>query len=247
MTQEPGQPPGRRSWRRRAGILLLLLAAAAVLAVGYRPLLRAAARPLVCDQARCGGEFLCLEGGELGVSGENCFQLAADWCRQASTHRILLLAPLRSRIVQIGAVPSFKEHSRWALARRGVPDRVIQPVPGAGQDDWQRARLLKTFLADHPQAELALVCSRFRGGQTRYVLDAVLGPDATRVAVLGLRSAAYDETDWWRLREAMKDFAYAWLGLACAWWEGADRVVPRRWTVAEYRALLRKTYGEAPR
>jgi hypothetical protein len=45
----------------------------------------------------------------------------------------------------------------------------------------------------------------------------------------------------------MKEFAYAWLGLACAWWEGADRVVPQPWTVAEYQALLGRTFGEAPR
>ncbi|MGA2618540.1 MAG: hypothetical protein ABSF26_13085 [Thermoguttaceae bacterium] len=238
---------GRAGWRRRAGILLLLLAAAVLLAMGYRPLLRAAARPLICDQSPR-GEFLCLQGDERGASGEKCLDRAADWCREASSHRILLLAPCRSRIVQIGAVASFEENSRRALARLGVPDRVIQPIPGAGRDDWERAGLLKTFLADHPRAELALVCSRFRGGLTRHVLDAVLGAEAaTRVTVLGLPSAAYDETCWWRSRDGMKEFAYAWLGLACAWWEGADRVVPQPWTVAEYQALLGRTFGEAPR
>lgn len=231
----------RRRW------IVVLLAAVALLGIGHRPLLQLLARPLVAEEGEADTDFVCLQAAGVTVEGEASFDLAAAWHHHRPTGRLLLLEPWPQRLVEIGVVPSFETVCRRELAKRGVPDAALILIPGKVRDDWQKAQILRAWLRDRPGTEVALVCNRFRSGQTRHIFSKVLGPDDTlRVRIVMSPNPEFDETDWWRTRRGIKGFMYGWLELAFTWCLGENRFVPQRFDAATYEALLQQTFGKPP-
>jgi hypothetical protein len=222
------------------------LAVAGLLWLGHGWLLYLAARPLVCDEPFSGAAFLCLQGSEFGIEGAEFLPDAVAWQRESEARRLLLLEPCPRRVAAIGVIPSFAEICRRELRRQGVPDSAALSLAAAAGDDWDKAHFLADWLRQHPGENVALLCARFHSGQARYVFSRVLGSEARRVRIVASPLPGYDEHSWWRTRAGVRNFMFAWLDRGYSWWQGEQAARPEKLTAAQYMALLKHTYGEAP-
>jgi hypothetical protein len=208
-------------------------------------LLRMLAWPLQSADSPEPASFYCLHGRELGISGFQSLDRAAEW-HAGTDGTILLILPRTTRIVEIGAVPSFEQTCRRELAKRGVPSDAIQPLGLEVCNTWDEARVLAEWLKERPQATVSLACSPFTGGHLRYVLDRVLGPDdSPRVHLISLADPAYPPARWWCSRTGVKDFMYGWLNLLYAGRDDSDTPVVRA-SAAAFRDVVAARIGEAP-
>ncbi len=226
----PAKPHLGRLSRRR----LALLGCAAILALAaafHAPLLAAAARLLVVDQAGTPATHLVLLGGD------SRHDRAAAFVREHPAGRILLIEGVPDTLVEHGILPSALVMDRQALAARGVPDSAVERIGDPAENGWQAMRRLGRWLADHPDAQAAVLCDRFASRRLRTVVDAVLPPDAARrVKIWPLARNDYDETNWWHGRIGARQFVYAWLHLAYQWLRGEPPSRPGTWDPDRYEA-----------
>lgn len=236
--------------QRRLAVLALL--AVAFVWLLHPLILRLLARPLQSADPDAPSEYFCLRGGEQGIDGFDAFDRAAQWRRTMAGQgraggTILLVLPRTSRIVEIGAVPSFEQTCRRELSKRGVAAADIESIPGNTHNAWDDARALADWLARHPRATVSLACGSYTAGEQRYVFDKVLGPrDSRRVRLMCLPDPACPPDSWWKTRTGVKEFMFAWLELLYAWCHGDDAPAPQP-SAAVFESEVRTTIGEAPR
>jgi hypothetical protein len=230
-----------RSHRRALIVLFVLM----VLLVLHPLLLRMFAWPLQCANSADPADFFCLHGRESGLDGFQSLDRAAEW-HAATGETILLISPRATRIVEIGAAPSFEQMCRRELAKRAVPTGDIQTLDVEACNTWDEARALAAWLKQHPQATLSLACSPFAGGRMRYVLDRVLDPgESPRVRLVSLADPAYPPASWWRSRTGVKNVMYAWLDLLYARRDDSDTPVAQA-SAAAFRDAVAARIGEVP-
>ncbi len=232
----------RRLSRRTLVVLLALI----VIALLHPLILRMLAWPLQSFDPPAIAGFYCLHGGELGIDGFEALDRAAAWQRETGG-TILLILPRASRIVEVGAAPSFEEMCRRELAKRSVPEDKAEAIRAGARNTWDEAHALDDWLKQHPQATVSLACSPFAGGRLRYVFNRVLGhQSSSRMRLAVLPDPTSDATAWWRSRSGVKDFMYAWLDLAYTWCAGdGERDAPP--SAAAFRESVAAEIGEAPR
>jgi hypothetical protein len=173
------------------------------LGLAHRPLLRLAAGALVADDSDGGAPWLVpFDDGQV-------YTYAAERCRADAETRVLLIERAPDRLQALVGFPSWAEERRRMLLARGVAARAVEVLPAATEDDWDGARALRGWLADHPGARVAVLCDRFRSRRLRIVFDRVLGPDADRARVVAVPDRRYDETNWWRSKDGL-----------VGWWDG---------------------------
>ncbi|MFC1596914.1 hypothetical protein ACFL5Q_03105 [Planctomycetota bacterium] len=231
------EKPCRRKRIRRVALVLALLACAWLC---YPVILRTVARGLIAGRQQNGADYVWIrsDGGPC-PDGDRSYDQAARLYHEDTSRGILLMEPKPSRLVEIGALPGFEPAARRQLAARGVPERAVTLLDGEPETHWDEARLLTTWMNDHPGSEVLLLCDRFGSRRWRYVLDTVLEPDhAARTGILALRDRRYDETNWWKSRGGAKSLFYGYVCLAYAWRCG--EAVPQRmsWNADEYERML---------
>lgn len=225
--------------RRTVRWLLAGLAAVALLALGHQRLLRGLGQVLVVDQRPAEVDYVWAR------SGDHCYDEAAGWYRDKRIRRILLIDRYHDRMVQWGAMPSHAAKGRRALQLHAVPSEAVQVIPGEARDDWEEVRLLESWLQQHPQTRVLVLCNRFSSRYCRYLLDSVLEPQARdRVWVTALPDRRFDESDWWKVRSGVRGLMYGYLRLFYAWCQGEERVVPERWSIEEFEQRLRQELSQ---
>jgi hypothetical protein len=225
---------------------MVLLALVILLGLGHPLILRILTWPLTEDDSSTDCDYYCVRGGELGADGFEPFDSAARWYHEQGGRKILLLLPHQSRIVEIGAVPSFEQSCRSELGKRGVPPADLVPILADALNVWDEAHALSAWLKEHPAANVRFACNSLGGGRLRYVFNKVLDPaDAHRVHMATLEDPSLYTRSWWRTRTGVKDFMYAWLELAYAW-VYPDNSRPRPARAGRFQEEVRASIGEAP-
>ncbi len=232
----------RTRWRR----LLVVLALLAVVVWFHKSILRAVARGLIVDSRRTHFDYLWIRSSDgIRADGDFCYDRAVGLYSGNRCQGILVSQPCPSRLVQTEVVPCFETVARRELVGRGVPEEAILVLDGQSEDLWQDAGRIGSWLEDHADTRVLLVCERLESRRCRFVLDAVLGPErSARVGILGLPDEQYDETNWWKCRSGCKDLFYGYVGLAYSWWMGENRPERTKWDPDEYeRGLIRLREG----
>jgi hypothetical protein len=202
-------------WRRRFLVAVVVLVGAAILHV---PLLRIAAGFLVADERNEDGQYVGLLIGNYGPDGDGCFDEVAKLCRGKPSCGVVVIEPRKTRLVEMGVIPSLTKLSRRELESRGLSPHAIARIVSNGRDAWATAHALNAWLAEHAEGSMTLLCSRFHSAHLRYVLNAVLDPvQAARVRVCGLADRRFDETNWWLTRDGIKAFGDGWLRQFHSW------------------------------
>jgi hypothetical protein len=219
----------RRLWWRR---LLILTVTLSGLYLARAPLLRGVAGLLIAEDAGTANYLLILDG-------ESRHQVAANWYLGGHDRHILVIGTHPGRLQALGLVPARAETDRLALRARGVPDADVLTLHAEARDDWDGVRALGAWLRERPGAEVILACDRFSSRRLRLLCGRVLGADAGRVHVLGLRHRDYDEADWWRHKEGQLNLLDQGLRLTYAWLAGERTAPYSDWDPDAYEGRLR--------
>jgi hypothetical protein len=231
----------QRQLSRRTQFALLALI---VLALLHPLVLRLLSWPLQSFDPPTTTDFFCLHGGELGIDGFEALRRASAWQRQTKG-TILLVSPRTTRLVEIGAVPSFEQTCRRELKKYGVSEANVETIRGDVRNTWDKARALDDWLKKHPQANVSLACSPFASGRLRYIFNKVLDRrDSARIRLVSLPDPVSGSTSWWRSRTGVKDFMYAWLDMAYTCCVGDDEPAPQP-SAAEFQKNVMAEIREA--
>jgi hypothetical protein len=164
---------------------------------------------------------------------------AAGSYREGQAKGVLLIEEWPGRVVQMGVLPPREEVLRRTLEAEGVPEGAVQVLAGRAGSDWDRARRLGRWLAEHPGETVTVLCDRFGSRRLRHVFAATLGPEAARLRWWAAPDRRFDENDWWRHKEgALRLFSCA-AGLGYVWLVGEDREEWRAWDPDSYEKGLR--------
>jgi hypothetical protein len=126
------------------------------------------------------------------------------------------------------------------LARRGIPAARVETAACDGFSDWDRARSLGAWLAEHPEANLIALSSRFTSRRWRLLLEKALSIEETeRVHVRGVRHAWYDEANWWQQKDGVIDVFDAYLKYGYVRFAGEDARDWQEWDPNQYRLETR--------
>lgn len=226
---------------RRKGLIACLLA---VLAMGgawwaRAPILAGLARPLVADDPVAPGCYLWIHT-EDGVfpDATPCYEIAARLAADDRGRRILLIDTQPARLAEFGVLPPFAAAARARLEARGVPVAAIEVLPGARRGLAAELPVLARFLDAHPDAHVQLLAGRFDSAADRRTIDKGLAPaQAARVRVCAIPHPAYDETNWWRSRNGVREFVLAWIKRLYGG-EGDDQQATVEWNPDAYERSL---------
>lgn len=127
-------------------------------------------------------------------------------------------ATLESGAVQDGRIPSELEITLRVLRARGVPDEAVRVLPAAIASTHDEARALADFLADRPDATVAVVTNSFHTRRARWIFRRALGDKLSNVSFVGVPRDRVDAQTWWRSSEGCKiylseygKFLYYWV------------------------------------
>lgn len=225
--------------------LLIVAAVAAGLWLLHAPTLRFFAGCLVADEPAGDYQYVGILDWYGGPDGDRCYDAARQLHRQKPARGILLVQSPPDRLVETGALPSFEAISRRGLGARGLPQQAISAISGKGRDDWAKARALRAWLLDRPDASIVVLCGRFRSAHLRYALDTVLDPrQSARVRLRALPDRQYDETNWWTSRTGIKAFGIEWLRRMHDWCVGGEHPPAPLHSADDYERNVVQTLSE---
>ncbi len=219
----------RRRWLRRL-LFALILVGAVYLARG--PLLHGAARLLIVEDPPQEVDALVL------LDGDHLYETTALLYRNDVSKHVLLIQVPPTRLERMGIMPDPITVARRELTNGGVPESAVEVLATDKPGDWNRARRLRDWLNEHPDARVCVLCDRFNSRRTRYVFDHELGALSARVHWRPLTDRRYDERNWYQSKLGAVAFFDSYLSLAHVWVYG-DAVGDREeWDPDQYQNNL---------
>jgi hypothetical protein len=208
-------------------IVVLVALLTAVIVLFHSLALRGLAEFLIADESAGPFQYVALLDVDHVPDGAPSCETAVKLCSAKAVRGIVLVDNRSDRLIEMHVLPPFETLVEKILRPQGATEEPISLARSDGIDDWARARALGTWLADHPDTTLLVLCDRFRSAHVRRALDLVLGPStAARVGVRGLPGKRYDETNWWTSRAGIKAFGFAGLRRIHGWLVGGDHASP---------------------
>jgi hypothetical protein len=193
-------------------------------------LLSGLARLAITDNAKPTATYLALYQENVNGSNSRIYDAVAKAYHEDPRRRILILEPREHTLQKYGILPDFVSLSRQELAQRGVADSAMEEVGGAAPDYWRAVRSLKNWLQDQPDAEVVVYCFRFESRYRSYIAGCVLEPEmAARVSFYAMPTLDFDETNWWKCRDGVKDCMFAHLSLLYARFNGETEEYATSW------------------
>ena len=128
---------------------------------------------------------------------------------------------------------------RRNLEAEGVPEEAVTLLAGRATNDWDKARRLRKWLAEHPGATVTVLCDRFGSRRLCHIFARALGPDAARLRWWAPPERRFDENDWWRHKVGFLRLFSCAAGLGYVWLVGEDREEWRAWDPDSYEKSLR--------
>jgi hypothetical protein len=204
-------------------------------------LLQGLAMLVVADNPKSAAPYLVLYNDSVAGDIYRIYDAAAKAYREDPRRRILLIEPRAYTLQRCDILPGFVALSRRELSARGVADSAMEEINGAAPDFWHAVRSLKNWLQNHPETEAVFYCFRFESRYRSYVVRQVLVPDlAGRVSFYAIPALDYDETNWWKSRNGVKDCMFAHLLLLYARFHGEPEDYVSSWNPDEFKREANK-------
>jgi hypothetical protein len=187
---------------------------------------------LVVDEPAQPGDVILL------LDADGGYEEAAQTYRAGLTRRVLMLETVPGRLQRMGIVETEAERKRKALVREEVPEDGVTVVACPGRGDWNRARGLRAWLTQNPDAGVVVLCDRMNSRRLRRIFRTILGVDiAVRVRWRAVPHRWYDESNWWNNKAGVTGCVNAYLGLAhvCLYGENQGE---REWDPDQYEQTL---------
>ncbi len=200
---------GRR-WLLRLALAVALGVALYAAAPWYLP---AVARALDVSEPPARVDYVVVLGGGL----ETRPFVAAALVKAGLAKTVLLPNVKLSPEAEDGLAPPEHEVTIDILVRRGVdPDAitVLKPEVNSTADE---ARALADFLADKPNASVAIVTNASHTRRARWIYRKALGPKAAQVRFVAAPVDGFDETNWWRHEAGVHCYLMEYVKLPYYW------------------------------
>ncbi|MFV0444364.1 MAG: hypothetical protein ACK5Q5_12410 [Planctomycetaceae bacterium] len=178
------------------------------------------------------------DAGQLAfpLDGAAAVEWVAEAVRVGRVQRVGLSRRRPSRLVERGLLPDPWEQARQELDRLGVSTEQRWTMPGTLSDDLDFAGGLATYLREHPDAAVLLVCSQYRSGRIDRRMSRLMDPElAARVHVVPLDADGVRPDDWWKSRDGQRVVVTEMIRSIAAWLCSSEPVRSRRRTDAEFQ------------
>jgi hypothetical protein len=219
----------RRRWLRRL-VFALILAGALYLA--RAPLLRGVASFLVVDDPVQQVDAL------LPLDGDWLYEQTALLYHDG-TKQILLLEGPPNRLVRMEIMPDPVALARRELTACKVPESAVEMLKMEKNGDWNRARRLRDWLNEHPDARVCVLCDRFSSRRTHCLFERELGGLSARVRWRALPDRRYDERNWYQNKVGVLSLFDSYLSVGHVWWYGDALGEREEWDPDTYQNNLR--------
>jgi hypothetical protein len=203
--------PSRRRWLRW---LLFVLILASVAYLARHPLLRWVAGFLVVEDP------VQTVDAVVPLDGDHLYEATSLFYRNDLAKRILLIEGPPGRLERMGILPHEVTLARRELAKYDVPDDALEIVKMENGGDWNRARRLRDWLTEHPDAQVCILCDRFSSRRTRCLFTRELGGLSGHVHWRALPDRRYDERNWHHSRGGVLALFDSYLSLGHLWLYG---------------------------
>jgi hypothetical protein len=222
-----------RSWRRRWLVRLVVIALLVALVVLFRqPILRGLAGQLIVDDPAAEKSSVLLLGGERSP------ELAVKAFHAGETREILVVDWRPDRPQRLGILPDSKTVLRHIFVQQGVPEEAVKALPGQASDMYQVATSVNSWLSQHPDEHLTVLCGRFGSRYVGVVFRRVLGEQRARVHLQAVAHPEFDEDNWWRSKIGLKSFWQDSVRLAFVCTHGAPQHNETDWDPDVYERGL---------
>lgn len=197
MTAQP--PDLRRSRRRRWPIL----AGASVLVLLYfvrSQLLASLGGWLnVGETLREPVDYVYVLGGDASTRPF----LAAAIYRAGYASDVLIPRSLEPAEADDARMPTEEELLQRVLALRGVPETAIRRLDGAVSSTRDEARALAGFLAERPEATVAIVTNDFHTRRTRLLFCRAIPGARDRLHFIAAPTDGFSPGNWWHFKDGV--------------------------------------------
>ncbi|MEX1027729.1 MAG: hypothetical protein WD049_06950 [Candidatus Paceibacterota bacterium] len=167
------------------------------------------ARQLIRDDPLQQADFVVITGGD------RRYDWVADQYAARNVRKVLQFRSSPKRLYEFGVLPYPHEQARAELIECGVDAEDIVFIDETARNSWERADQLERWMAERPDATVAVVADRLGSGAVDEVFRQAMSPEVyERISIHSLRDRRYDESDWWKSRRGMKSFygaAVSWL------------------------------------
>lgn len=193
-----------RKWRTGLWVLAMGLLVTAVWGFLQSPVWLDDSEPVVKVDA-----ILALGGG----AEQRPFAAGAIY-RKGLTTKLLVPQTLAKTNQREGL--SDNESTRYLRVweKMGIPKEATEFLPGAADSTRDEARLLKTWLEEHPGMTVGIVTHTWHTRRTRMIFRKALGAQADRVHVFGVVPDGYRPRGWWKVPGWGQTMLFEWLKLA---------------------------------
>jgi len=136
-------------------------------------------------------------------------------------------------------VQSERAKFQQELHLRQIPLASQEVIEGAARDDWEAGKFLLTWLNDHPQKTVAVLCEEFQSGQISTKLHRILKTEMKRVTVHALTDRRFGADNWWKTRAGCRRCVLAWINRIDTWCRGVpSERLNSGWSPDEYERQL---------
>ncbi len=137
-------------------------------------------------------------------------------------------------------MPSSKVRMEELLERYHISKQALIVLPCSEETHKRVLTTLATWLLEHPDARVILVCPRFDSARRRTMLQKYIPPQVlTRLRLRTVHDADYDETNWWKYKTGLMDTLNNFLSYAYIRINGPTEVEMPPWDRIQYEKSLR--------
>jgi hypothetical protein len=172
------------------------------------------------------------------LDGDRPFDAAAR-LYHAEKRTILVYRGRPDRLVRMGIMQPGDETARRELLKLGVASQDLVLLVGDTDSRSGIAAVLGSWLKEHPDQTVNVLCERFTSRTWKIVLSRAAQLElAGKICIVPLKSRQYDESNWWRSKQGTLAFLNNSIILGFHWWRSGDEADLGERTAADFRGAI---------
>lgn len=172
------------------------------------------------------------------LGGHNRFGIVESMYQQNQDLLVLVFQGPNDRLTRWKVTEPPSSRDIDALLDAGIPEQQIEVLNFSSHAEWEWARALHKWLADHPDRSLGILCPQFDSQRTRDIIDATATESSARVSLIPLSAEDYNQCNWWTNRRGLKSFWNCIFDLAFATIVGEELPPASQWNPDDYEEQL---------
>ncbi|PQO38053.1 hypothetical protein [Blastopirellula marina] len=140
------------------------------------------------------------------LSGHDRFGIVESMYKQNQNLHVLVIQGPIDRLTKWKVTEPTSNRDRDALRDSGIPEEQIEVLGFSNHAEWEWARQLHQWIANHPDRYVGVICPQFDSQRTRIILDATATETSAGVSLIPLPAEEFNDRNWWTNRRGLKSF-----------------------------------------